>query len=398
MAHASVTNTYYETPAKVKTLSFVLMGAGVLSIVYALIAHVGGQRIWANIAVDGFFFMAIALGATFFIALNYASEAGWGIAVKRVFEAVSAYLPWGAGFMLLVFIAGALHMHHLYEWMDPKVVEEDHLIAHKHPYLNIPFFFIRTLAYMGIWIYFQRLFRKNSLAEDLTEGTGIHFKTFRSAAVFLVLFAVTSSTSAWDWIMSIDTHWYSTLFGWFVFSGMWVSSIIVITLVVIYLKRNHFLGFVTEDHIHDLGKWMFAVSFLWSYLWFSQFMLIWYSNIPEEVTYFTNRIENYKFLFFGIFAVNFVLPMLILMSRDSKRNIGILTAVALVLFVGHWLDTFMLFMPGSVGKEWGIGPLEIGLFLGFLGLFLYVVLGALSKASLLVKNHPYLEESLHHHQ
>jgi hypothetical protein len=391
-------NSNFIFSSTIKRTSFALICIGILAFVYGFITHVEPQRIWANVLVNSFFFMAISLGATFFIAMNYAAEAGWGVVVKRVFEAVSSFLPIGGLLMLIVFIGGALHFNHIYEWMDPKVIEEDKIIAAKSPYLNIPFFFIRALVYFGVWIYFQQYFRKQSIMQDKLGGTEIHFKTFKMAAIFLVFFAVSSSTSAWDWIMSIDTHWYSTLFGWYVFSGMWVSAMIVIVLLTIFLKRNNYLQNVTEDHIHDLGKWMFAISFLWSYLWFSQFMLIWYSDIPEEVTYFVTRLNHYKFIFFGMFFINFVFPMLILMSRDAKRNFTYLTIVGLIIFIGHWLDVFVLIMPGVVGEHWSIGAFEIGLFLGFLGLFSFVVFREMAKVPLEIKHHPYLDESIHHHQ
>lgn len=391
-------NSNFIFPAKIKTACFILIGVGLLAFIYGFVTHVEAQRVWANFLLNSFFFMGISLGATFFIAMNYAAEAGWGVVLKRVFEAVSSYLPYGAIFMFIVFVFGAFGYHHIYEWMDPHVVAEDKIIAGKAAYLNIPFFFIRAFLYFSVWIFFQRYFRKQSLLEDELGGTEVHFKTFKMAAIFLVFFAVTSSTSAWDWIMSIDTHWYSTLFGWYVFSGIWVSALIVIVLLTIYLKRSNYLQNVNEDHIHDLGKWMFAISFLWSYLWFSQFMLIWYSDIPEEVTYFVTRIHHYKFLFFGMFFVNFVFPMLILMSRDAKRNMLFLTIVAILIFVGHWFDVYMLIMPGTVGVEWHVGVVEVGTFLGFLGLFVFVVLSSLASASLEIKHHPYLEESLHHHQ
>lgn len=393
-----MSNHTYNFPDGLKKVCYGLIGVGIVSLIFSLVSGVHGQRIWANLLVNGYFFMAIALGATFFIALNYSAEAGWGVALKRVFEAVSSFLPIGGVLILIVFVASALHFNHLYEWMDPKVVEEDKLLQHKQAYLNVPFFFIRTLVYIIVWVYFQKTFRKNSLEEDIRGGTSLHFSTFKKSAIFIVFFAVTSSTSAWDWIMSIDPHWFSTLFGWYVFSGTWVSAMIFIVLLTIYLRQRGNLDFVSEDHLHDLGKWVFALSFLWSYLWFSQFMLIWYSDIPEEVTYFITRISHYKGLFFGMFFINFAMPMLVLMSRDSKRNILFLTIITLIVFMGHWFDVFTLIMPGTVGAEWNIGITEIGLFLGFLGLFVFVVLSSLAKAPLLVKNHPYLEESLHHHQ
>lgn len=388
----------------------VLMLIGVIAMVYGYL-HGGGDhghdRFWANIFVNGFFFFAISLGALFFLALQYATEASYMIAVKRVIEGVSQYIFVGSGILIIFFAAGSFHLHHIYHWMDPLVYIEfledgsanpmyDSIIAGKQAYLNQPFFWIRTLVYLGVWCYFANLFRKRSLLEDAEGGTKIHFKNMTYAAIFLVFFAFTSSTASWDWIMSIDTHWFSTLFGWYVFSGIWVSAMIFLVLVTIYLRKKGYLPTVNDSHVHDLAKWMFAISFLWTYLWFSQFMLIWYANIPEEVTYYITRIEHYQWLFFGVFFTNFLFPMVILIARDTKRSIGYLITVGVIIFIGHWLDVFLMITPGSLGHlEFGF--MEIGMFLGFLGLFLYVVFNAFTKAPMTVKNHPFLDESEHLH-
>tara|TARA_B100001063_G_C16778438_1_gene568107 strand:+ start:2391 stop:3581 length:1191 start_codon:yes stop_codon:yes gene_type:complete len=381
----------------------ILMLIGVIAMIFGFMNDQTDHhnRFWANIFINGFFFFAISLGALFFLALQYATEASYMVVVKRVIEGTSQFIYIGAAILIVFFLAGTFHWHHIYHWMDPEVYnpDSDHydaIIAGKAAYLNQPFFWIRTLAYLGVWCYFAYLFRKRSLMEDELGGTKTHFKNITSAAIFLVFFAFTSSTASWDWIMSIDTHWFSTLFGWYVFSGIWVSAMIFLVLVTIYLKGKGFLPAVNKSHIHDLGKWMFAISFLWSYLWFSQFELIWYSNIPEEVTYYITRIEHFKWLFFGIFFMNFVFPMVILMARDAKRTIGYLIVVGLIIFVGHWFDVYLMVVPGTLG-ELHFGFMEIGMFLGFLGLFLYVVFNAFTKAPMMVKNHPYLEESKHLH-
>ncbi|NBX79827.1 MAG: quinol:cytochrome C oxidoreductase, partial [Flavobacteriales bacterium] len=235
-----------------------------------------------------------------------------------------------------------------------------------------------------------------SLEEDRIGGTELHFKNYRKGATFLVFFAVFSSTSSWDWLMSIDVHWFSTLFGWYTFAGMWCSTMVVIVLTTLYLKKLGYLKKVNDSHIHDLGKWTFATSFLWSYLWFSQFMLIWYANIPEEVTYYQMRIENFKFLYFAMFVINFAFPMLLLMSRDAKRHAGILTLVGLIILTGHWLDVYIMVSAGSLGSNAHLGVLEVGMALLVAGLFIYVVLNNLTKAPLTPVNHPFLDESVHH--
>lgn len=364
-------------------------------------AHLG-QRVSGNLLVSSFFFLAIGLGALFFLALQYATETGWYASVKRVIEAITGFIPYGAGLLVITLLIITLQDGaHIYIWMDSSYIDVnspnyDALIDGKSAYLNKPFFWIRTLVYLFTFVYFERGFRKRSLLEDQVGGTEIHFKNFKTSAIFLVFFAVFSSTSSWDWIMSIDVHWFSTLFGWYVFAGMWCTAMIVMVTVTLYLKKLGYLPNVNESHIHDLGKWTFATSFLWSYLWFSQYMLIWYANIPEEVTYYMTRIEEFKFLYFGMFFVNFVFPMLLLMSRDAKRHAGILTFVGVVVLFAHWIDVYVMVMAGSMGSHAFIGFIEIGVMLAILGIFLKVILMNLAKAPLTVKNHPFLDESIHH--
>ena len=280
--------------------------------------------------------------------------------------------------------------------MDPETVKHDAIIQGKSAYLNLPFFWVRTIAYLATYYLFWTGFRKRSLEEDRVGGTEIHFKNYKRGALFLVFFAVFSSTSSWDWLMSIDVHWFSTLFGWYTFAGMWCSTMVVLVITILYLKKLGYLPKVNDSHIHDIGKWTFATSFLWSYLWFSQFMLIWYANIGEEVAYYMARIENFQILYFSMFVINFAFPMLILMSRDAKRNAGILTLVGLIILAGHWLDVYIMVSAGSLGANAHIGLLELGMVVLMLGLFIRVVLMNLTKAPLTPLNHPFLDESVHH--
>lgn len=354
------------------------------------------RRFWSNLLVNGFFFFGIALGALFYIGLHYATESGWGVVLLRIFEGISSALPLGMIALAIVLIAAAAGLNHIYPWMDSEISNSDAIIYGKGAYLNLPFFFIRIAAYFTVFFFFMKWFRKTSRKEDEEGGIEHHFKMYRRGALFLVFFAVFSSTMAWDIIMSIDTHWFSTLFGWYTFSGIWLSGMITVMMVTLYLKRKGALEYVNENHIHDVGKWMFAISFLWSYLWFSQFMLIWYSNIPEEVTYFIARFEDYRYVFMGMFVVNFVLPMVFFMSRDTKRSAPYLIVIGLIIFIGHWFDVFCMVMPGTVFAEWEYGMLEIGMFMTFLGIFVLLVFRGLASAPLVQKNHPYLQESIHH--
>jgi hypothetical protein len=399
----------FQVSNKAKIWTTLLMVVGVVFTAIGVILASGhghlGQQFMANLLANSFFFFAIGLSALFFLALQYATETGWYAAVKRVIEAIAGYLPVGMAFMLITLLTlSFMHGGHVYMWMDSDVMyntdspKYDFLAAGKSPYLNLTFFWIRTIVYLAIYYIFWSAFKKRSRLQDENPGDAekIHFTNYRKAAVFLVFFAVFSSSSAWDWIMSIDVHWFSTLFGWYIFAGAWCSAMVVMVLLVIYLKKLGYLPKVNESHIHDLGKWTFATSFLWSYLWFSQYMLIWYANIPEETTYYLMRIENYKAVYFGLFFINFAFPMLILMSRDAKRNAGILTFVGLVILTGHWLDVWVMVMGGSMGPLANIGLLEIGMGVLFLGIFIRVILVNLTKAPLTPKNHPFLEESLHH--
>jgi hypothetical protein len=391
----------FQITKKAKNVTFGLMGVGLLLTIVGVIMNMGDHhfltRFLASGLINGFFFFALGLGALFFLALQYATETGWYASVKRVIEGVAAFIPYGMGVLGLVLLVITLNQGaHIYLWMDPKVVAHDEIIQGKTAYLNPIFFWIRTIVYFATYIIFLRGFQKRSAEEDRIGGTDIHFQNYKKGAMFLVFFAVFSSTSSWDWLMSIDVHWFSTLYGWYTFAGMWCSTMVVLVLTTLYLKKLGYLQKVNDSHIHDLGKWTFATSFLWSYLWFSQFMLIWYANIGEEVAYYMTRIANFKVLYFSMFIINFAFPMLILMSRDAKRNAGILTFVGMVILLGHWLDVYIMVSAGTLGANASIGALEIGMALLMLGFFAYTVLKNLTKAPLTPINHPFLDESIHH--
>ena len=352
---------------------------------------------WAALYVAAFFFFMIALGTLAFYAIQRAAQAGWSPVLYRVMEGITAYLLPGGIIVIAILAMSGFHMNHLFIWMDPEVVAHDKLIAGKVAFLNVPFFLGRAVFFLAGWTAYRFISRKFSLAQDEASDNSNHVKNFRLSAGFLVFFIVTESIMSWDWIMSIDPHWFSTLFGWYVFASMFVSGITAIALITIYLKSKGLLEFVNDSHIHDLGKFMFGVSVFWTYLWFSQFMLIWYSNIPEEVTYFITRIEDYNITFFGMIAMNFLFPLLILMNSDYKRTNYFIIMAGIVIILGHYLDVFNMIMPSAVGDQWFIGIPEVGGFLFFLGLFIYIVFTALTKAPLLAKGDPFMGESERFH-
>ncbi|MBT6161932.1 MAG: quinol:cytochrome C oxidoreductase [Flavobacteriaceae bacterium] len=359
--------------------------------------HQLSNKPWAALYVAAFFFFMISLGVLAFYAIQRAAQAGWSPVLYRVMEGITAYLLPGGLIVIVILALSGFHFNHLFIWMDPEVVAHDPLIAGKTGFLNLPFFMIRAFIFLTGWSLYRYFSRKFSLAQDEATDISNHKKNFRISAAFLVFYIVTESIMSWDWVMSIDPHWFSTLFGWYVFASMFVTGITVIALVTIYLKSKGYLEFVNDSHIHDLGKFMFGISIFWTYLWFSQFMLIWYSNIPEEVTYFITRIEDYNLPFFGMLVMNFIFPILVLMNSDYKRINYFIVMAGIVIVLGHYMDVFNMIMPSAVGDQWFIGVAEIGGFLFFLGLFLFIVFTELTKAPLLAKGDPYMGESERFH-
>jgi hypothetical protein len=359
------------------------------------VLHQLENKPWAAVYVAALFFMLIALGALAFYGIQNAAQAGWSPVLFRVMEGITSYLIPGAIIVFLLLVAGVLQWHHLFIWMDPKVVAEDHLIQGKSGYLNGTFMLIRAAIFMGGWIFYRQYSRKNSLLQDEATDNSYYKKNFKAAAAFLVFFIVTESIMSWDWIMSVDPHWYSTLFGWYVFASFFVSGITSIALITLYLKSRGYLEYVNTSHIHDLAKFMFGISVFWTYLWFSQFMLMWYADIPEEVVYFKMRIENYNLPFFGMVVMNFVLPILILINTDFKRLSWIVVLAGTIILCGHYVDFYNMIMPATVGDQWFIGAGEIGAVMFFLGLFILVVFTTLTKQPLLAKRNPLIEESKH---
>ena len=357
------------------------------------------NRPWSALYVACFFFFMIALGALAFYAVNFAAQAGWSPVLFRVMEAVTAYLVPGGIIMFVLLGLSGFHINHLFVWADPEVVAHDKLLQGKASWLNGTWMLIRAAIFLGGWITYRHFAVKFSRAGDTAkENDYSNFKkTFRISAGFLVFFLYTESMMSWDWIMSFDPHWFSTLFGWYVLAGMMVCAITTIALITIFLKSQGYLEIVNDSHIHDLAKFMFGFSIFWTYLWFSQFMLIWYANIPEEVTYFMTRIEDFNLPFFGMLAMNFLFPLLLLMNSDYKRVNWFVVLTGIVILVGHYIDIFVMVMPGTVGKSWFIGIPEIGSMLFFLGLFILVVFTALTKAPLVLKNNPFMKESKNYH-
>ncbi len=366
------------------------------------VLHQMQNKPWAALYVACIFFMLISLGVLVFYAIQQVSQAGWSPVLFRVMHGIAAYLPVGSVIFFVILILCGLHFNHLFPWMaegvtDPLSPHYDKLIANKAGYLNVTAWLIRAAIFLAGWSAYYYFSKRNCLAQDEANDNLNYKKNFKLSAGFLVFFIVSESIMSWDWIMSVDPHWFSTLFGWYVFASFFVTGITVICMVTLYLKSRGFLEYVNTSHIHDLAKFMFGFSVFWTYLWFSQFMLIWYANIPEEVTYFITRIELYNLPFFGAVVMNFLFPILILINTDFKRITWVLLLASIVIVSGHYIDFFNMIMPSAVGDRWFIGFAEIGSVFFFLGLFILIVFTALTKSPLLPKRNPFIEESKHFH-
>ncbi|ARS41410.1 quinol:cytochrome C oxidoreductase [Sphingobacteriaceae bacterium GW460-11-11-14-LB5] len=394
----------FEFTGKVKTLSIVGIVIGIAAVLFGFLAgdKVMHERTFANLLLMAYYFACVCMSGTFFLAVQYVAQAGWSASILRVPQAMAKTLPIAAVILVVVISAG-LYTHNLYHhWhadglTDPNSANYDSIIAGKSVFLNVPFFLGRQVVFLGIYSIFSIMFVKFSYNEDLAGGLNSYRKSFKNACIFLVIYGFTTPIFAFDTVMSLEAHWFSTMFGWYNFAAMWVSSLATIAIILILLRRAGYMQWVNNSHLHNLGQFIFGFSIFWTYVWFAQFLLIYYANMPEETVYFYKRFEYYKFWFFLNLAMNFLAPVLLLMDRDNKRTDAKLLFVSIVVLLGHWVDYYQMIMPGAVEEGHnGFGIIEIGTAIGFVGLFTFTVLTSLSKKPLIAKNHPLLQESLHH--
>lgn len=367
----------------------IVMVVGLLvSIAAILISRPGSSRIWANVLLNNQFFVGIALGAAFFLAVHRVALSGWHTALQRLPEAMTTFLPVAFVLMLIIYFG----MHDIYHWSHYEGY--DAVLEGKKAWLNVPFFFLRMIFYFTGWIALTWLMKKNSNALMTSSDIKFHNKRKLFSGLFLVFYAITVSASSWDWIMSLDPHWYSTVFGWYVLIGMFVTSLAFIILLIWLLKREGYLKFLRADHVHDLSILLFCFSIFWTYLWFAQYELIWYGHLPEETTYYIRRLGDFKIIFYLNLALNFIIPFFGLIRLKSKRQISWVAIIAAIVLAGHWVDYWLMIMPAAAGEKAGIGVLEIFMTIFYAGMFIFIVFRSLATGPLVVKNDPFLEESL----
>jgi hypothetical protein len=395
-----------------KNISLALIGLGLIAIVLLFITHGSKSdpheqaRFWGSLLQNSVYFLLITNAAMFMICATTLAWAAWPMTFRRVTEAISACVPVIGiicGVILLIICFG--NNHELYHWTDAEHVKHDDTLQWKSGFLNKGFFAGWTIFTIAAWSLLGWKMRKLSRSIDdkplasIEEGKKYIWNNTVWAAVYIVIFALTVMSSIpWLWLMSIDAHWYSTMYSWYTFASTFVAGIALITLFVVFLKNNNYLELTTQEHLHDLGKFMFAFSIFWTYLWFSQFMLIWYANIPEETIYFKPRAQGaYSGVFWLMFLMNFLAPLLILMTRGAKRNYATITFMSLLILFGHWLDFFQMVFPASSPDHVPLMLYDFGVGLGFVGLIMFVTGRALSRAPLLAKNHPFIKEAIIHH-
>ena len=379
-----------------RIITFLLMAIGAGSFIIGL--FIDHQLTWAHYLIVNYYFFSLAIGGAFFFAIQSISQSGWASAFQRVSEAMMSYIPFASVFFLLLIFGVA----DLYHWSDKEVIAPDPQIQHKSVFLNVPFFFIRMIIYFSLWIVFIFKLRRISLKGDMANPAnidGIMFlfgKTELYSKIFLFILASTFTFSAIDWIMSIDAHWFSTLFALKNLVAVFLHGVSILALIIFILFKRGYFPFLNKYHLHDLSRYIFILSIIWGYFWFAQFMIIWYGNLPQETAYFFVRWQNgWKVIFFLEIGLNWAVPFLILLPVRTSRNMTAIIIVIVLLIIGQYIELFFQVIPGTTGLL-KFGWIAAGIFLGYAGLFSLVVATTLSKAKIIPHNHPYLQESLNH--
>lgn len=347
------------------------------------------------------FLFGLSCCALFFYSIQTAAHAGWSVIVLRVMEAVASFIPYGGAILLIIMLLNVTHMGHLFHWMDPELTDPnsphfDVILFEKSKFLNIPFYVVRNVIYVVGATFFLWKLKSMSKKVDETKSRKVYASYYNWCIGYIAFFGFASAAWAWDWLMSIDPHWYSTMYIWYSMVSCLTSSIAAITLLSIYLKKKGALPQFNDNHLHDLAKFLFATSMLWTYTWFCQYMLYWYANVPEEVNYFFGRFEYYAPTFLPMLILNFLIPLAVMVSSSIKRNYKVVTAMAIIVIIGHWFDFFNMVMPGTVGPYWNMPSmwlLAFGSILFTAGLFAFAVITALVKMKLIPTGNPYLKES-----
>jgi len=405
----------YVTPSAYKKWYSGLMIVGGLTLILGIIflnpfagAHgdnVNSTRFWAVLLQNSMYWLLLVNVAIFFIVISTLAMGGWQVAFRRVNEAIGSVVPiMGLITFIIILCIVFGHRADIYPWLDAEHVKSDKLLNGKKGFLNPVVFVLFSGIVIGLWAWMGK--KLNALSRESDNMGPMDFETSRKwlkknmswSAYYIVLYLLSvGSILPWLWLMSIDPHWYSTMYSWYTFASTFVAGMALITLFVIYFKNQGELEFVNKEHLQDLGKYMFAFSIFWTYLWFDQFMLIWYGNIPEETVYFKVRMQGpYAGLFYLNLIINFLAPFLIFMKKSTKRNYTIVTFMSVAIIFGHWIDFYQMVMPGTVYKNPHLSWFEFGIALGFVGIIMWGVTKFAVKTPMTAMNNPFLKESIIH--
>ncbi|MFI5143405.1 MAG: quinol:cytochrome C oxidoreductase [Thermoanaerobaculales bacterium] len=362
------------------------------SVALAALQPEGWRRFFFAYLQSFVFFLSLSLGALYFVVLHHLTRAGWSVVVRRIAEALAAVLP----FMLVLFVPRVLGLRELYPWARPEVIAHDPTLQHKAAYLNVPFFVIRCVFYLAVWGLLARYFLRRSLAQDASGDARETLQMQSRSAPAMVAFALTLTFGAFDLLMSLEPHWYSTIFGVYYFAGAAVGIYALLPLLAFGLQSRGLLRrAITVEHYHDMGKLLFGFVVFWAYIAFSQYMLIWYANIPEETRWLLRR-QQHGWEAVGLVLIfgHFIVPFAALLSRAAKRRPAVLAVVAMWILAMHWVDLYWLVMPEGSPASPLPHLLDLTILVGLGGVWLAAVAFAMRERSLLPERDPRLAESL----
>ncbi len=378
-------------PRKLIPATLVMIAIGLAAVITGMLSD--PSRTWSNILFSNFYFLTLSIGAMLFYSIQYITGSEWSVILQRIPLSLGSYLPVAALVMLLMYFG----LPQVYEWAHHGITQTDEVIAHKSAFLNVPFFMTRILIYFALWISLALVLFRLAVQEDRNPGNHYYERSAFYAKAFIFAAAILFSFAAVDWIMTIDVHWYSTLFGFRIMVTSIYFAVAAIVLILLFLKSMGYLPGLNEAHRHDLARYLFRFSIVYGYLWFMQYLIIWYANIPETVIYYIPRVQGeWQPLFYADLFLNFVIPFVVLMSDNLGRRKPVLFTISSLLIIGLWVSLFQQIMPGTLGAL-RIGFIEVGMWFGFLGLFLLLAFYSLSRMALVPVNHPLIGSSVHHH-
>lgn len=382
-----------QVTSGLKTAAAVLMFLGLIGFVFTMIKD--PSRAWHGYLVGYFYFTSIAIGGLFFVAIQHLTTAGWSVNIRRIVESLTSFLPVAFVGGLILLLAGPK----LYTWLNHDIVTADPLLQHKTPYLNMTFFAIRMVLFLGVWLLFAKIMVGSSVKQDKSGDEKLTTGLMRPSVIFMLVFALSYSLFAVDTMMSLEPHWFSTVFGVYCFAGLFQSTMAVTIIMTVHLmKKGQLKGFVDENHLHDLGKFLFAFTVFWAYIAFSQYMLIWYANLPEETIFYLPRSQgSWMVVSFALIVFKFIVPFFALLPRWAKRTPAYLVAVSWLILVMQFVDLYWLVYPNFNKEQVVFSFNEVLIFMGFAGIFLFCMTRFLGKHSVVPVKDPRIQESLHHH-